>query len=134
METDRERGEYIDPEAGKVRFEEVAERWLASRVVDPASAIRYESSLRLHVAPVFGRRRLRTIKPSEIAAWVADLDGRFGPSTTRTAFIVLHGTLEIAVDDEALKRNPAKGSSGQGALGEERPDRRLEQRSGVADR
>ncbi|MET9272165.1 tyrosine-type recombinase/integrase [Kribbella sp. NPDC003557] len=109
METDRERGEYIDPEAGKVRFGEVAERWLGSRVVDPASLIRYESSLRLHVEPVFGRRQLRTIKPSEIAAWVADLDARFGPSTARTAYLVLHGTLEIAVDDEAIKKNPAKG-------------------------
>ena len=51
METDRERGEYIDPEAGKVRFGEVAGRWLASRVVDPSTAIKYESALRLHVAP-----------------------------------------------------------------------------------
>src|SRR4051812_42241827 len=58
METDRERGEYIDPEAGKVRFEEVAARWLASRVIDPASLIRYESALRLHVNPVFGRRQM----------------------------------------------------------------------------
>ncbi|WP_158293117.1 MULTISPECIES: site-specific integrase [Kribbella] len=108
METDRARGEYIDPNAGKVRFEVVAERWLRSRVVDPASAIRYESSLRLHVAPVFGRRQLRSIKPSEIAGWIADLDARFGSSTARTAFIVLHGTLELAVDDESIKRNPAK--------------------------
>ncbi|TDW86483.1 hypothetical protein EV647_6572 [Kribbella sp. VKM Ac-2566] len=46
METDGARGEYIDPNAGKVPFEVVADRWLKSRVVDPASAIRYESSLR----------------------------------------------------------------------------------------
>ncbi|MEV4267776.1 hypothetical protein [Kribbella sp. NPDC049584] len=82
-------------EAGKVRFWEVAERWLASRVVDPASLIRYESSLRLHVDPEFGRRQFRTIKPSQIAAWVADLDARLGPSTPRTAFLVLHGRLEV---------------------------------------
>lgn len=91
------------------RFGEVAERWLASRVVDPASLIRYESSLRLHVDPVFGRRQLRAIKPSEIAAWIADLDSRFGPSTARTAYLVLHGTLEIAVDDNGIKKNAAKG-------------------------
>ena len=108
METDGARGEYIDPNAGRVRFEVVAERWLKSRVVDPASAIRYESSLRLHVAPVFGKRQLSSIKPSEIAAWIADLGTRFGSSTARTAFLVLHGTLELAVDDEAIKRNPAK--------------------------
>jgi hypothetical protein len=70
--------------------------------------MKYESSLRLHVAPVFGRRQLRTIKPSEIAAWVAGLDAGFGSSTARTAYLVLHGTLEVAVDDEAIKRNPAK--------------------------
>ena len=108
METDRERGEYIDPNAGKIRFEAVAERWLASRVVDPASAIKYESALRLHVDPVFGRRQLMSIKPSEIAAWIAELDARFGSSTARTAFLVLHGTLDLAVDDDTIKRNPAK--------------------------
>jgi integrase len=108
METDRERGEYIDPEAGKVRFEEVAGRWLGSRVVDPASAIKYESALRLHVNPVFGRRQLRAIKPSEIAGWVAGLGSRFGSSTARTAYLVLHGTLDLAVDDETIRRNPAK--------------------------
>ncbi|MFI5735802.1 hypothetical protein ACIA49_37165 [Kribbella sp. NPDC051587] len=43
------------------------------RPVDPASLIRYESAPRSHVNPVFGRRQLRSIKPSEIAAWVVDL-------------------------------------------------------------
>jgi integrase len=76
--------------------------------VDPASLIRYESTLRLHVNPVFGRRQMRSIKPSEIAAWLVNLDARFGPSTARTAFLVLHGTLSLAVDDETLKKNPAK--------------------------
>jgi integrase len=56
----------------------------------------------------FGRRQLRTIKPSEIAAWIADLESRFGSSTARTAYLVLHGTLDLAVDDETIKRNPAK--------------------------
>src|SRR3954470_11737779 len=57
METDRERGDYVDPQAGKVRFEEVAKRWLSSRIVDPATAIKYESACRLHVEPTFGRRQ-----------------------------------------------------------------------------
>jgi integrase len=108
METDRERGDYVDPQAGKVRFEEVAKRWLSSRIVDPATAIKYESACRLHVEPTFGRRQLKSIRPSEIAAWIADLDGRYGSSTARTAFIVLHGTLDLAVDDDTIKRNPAK--------------------------
>lgn len=108
METDSARGDYIDPKAGKVRFDAVAEQWLTSRIVDPTTAMRYETALRLHVDPVFGRRQLGSIKPSEIARWIADLVERFGPGTARTAFVVLHGSLELAVDDETIKRNPAK--------------------------
>ncbi|WP_432877640.1 tyrosine-type recombinase/integrase [Kribbella sp. CA-245084] len=111
IETDSARGQYVDPKAGQVRFADLAARWLASRIVDPNTAIKYESSLRLHVNPVFGRRQLGSIKPSEIATWVADLESRFGPGTARNAFIVLNGPLELAVDDEAIKRNPATAGS-----------------------
>jgi hypothetical protein len=116
METDRERGEYIDPEDGKVRFDEVAGRWLASRVVDPSSAIKYESALRLHVSPIFGRRQLRTIKPSEITAWIADLSGRFGPSTARTAFIVLALKSHGAGTEQAAIRSPTTSWELDGGL------------------
>lgn len=34
----------------------MGKRWLASRVTDPATQIRYESWWRLHVEPAFGRR------------------------------------------------------------------------------
>lgn len=76
---------------------------MASPVVDPSSAIKYESALRLPVSPVFGRRQLRTIKPSEIAAWIPDLDAWSEPSKARRAFLVLHGTLDLAVDTRPLE-------------------------------
>jgi integrase len=108
METDVARGEYINPRAGAVRFEVLARTWLGSRVVDPATYITYERTLRLHVLPVFGKRPVKSIKPSDVASWLADLERRIGAATARTGFIVLHGTLELAVDDETIKRNPAK--------------------------
>jgi integrase len=108
METDSERGEYVDPRAGKVRLEEIGKDWLKSRSVDPASQIQYESKWRIHVEPTFGKRQVKTIRPSEIAVWLTELTARFGPSTARSAFLVLFGCLELAVADEILKRNPAK--------------------------
>jgi integrase len=111
METDRNRGDYIDPSAGKVRFDEIGRRWLSSRLVDPASAIQYESKWRLHVEPTFGRRPVKAIRPSEIAAWLAQLDSSFGPSTARAALLVLQGALDLAVADETIKRNPAKSKT-----------------------
>ncbi|MEU4290878.1 hypothetical protein AB0E63_21850 [Kribbella sp. NPDC026596] len=81
---------------------------MRSRSVDPTTLIRYETALRLHVKPRFASRQLKSIKPSEIATWPTDLERRIGPATARTAFVVLHGTLELAVDDGTIKRIPAK--------------------------
>ncbi|GAA1567922.1 hypothetical protein [Kribbella karoonensis] len=73
METDRNRGDYLDPNAGKVRLAEIWPRWIASREIDPASAIQYESKWRLHVEPVFGRRMVKSILPFEVAIWLTEL-------------------------------------------------------------
>ncbi|WP_134103378.1 tyrosine-type recombinase/integrase [Kribbella pratensis] len=108
METDRDRGDYLDPNAGKVRLEEIWPRWMKSRTVDPASEILYESKWRLHVEPVFGRRMVKSILPSEVAVWLTDIIGAYGPSTARSAFLVLNGCLELAVADELIKRNPGQ--------------------------
>ncbi|MEV6273420.1 tyrosine-type recombinase/integrase [Kribbella sp. NPDC051936] len=108
METDRDRGDYLDPNAGKVRLDDVGERWLGSRTVDPSSEMQYESKWRLHVQPTFGRRMVKSILPSEIAVWLTDLGTTYGASTARGAFLVLNGCLELAVADELIKRNPAK--------------------------
>ncbi|GAA3120363.1 hypothetical protein GCM10010466_09110 [Planomonospora alba] len=108
MEVDVGRGDYIDPHAGKILFGEVAERWLQSRLVDPATMIRYDSLYRLHVAPAFAHRQVRSILPSHVQRWISDLSARFDASTVQTSFLVLQGVLDLAVADEALRKNPAK--------------------------
>jgi integrase len=108
MEADVARGDYIDPHAGKMLFGDLAERWLASRIVDPSTHIRYASLYRLHVAPAFARRQVKGIKPSHIQAWISELSSRFEVSTVETSFLVLQGVLDLAVADEVIKRSPAK--------------------------
>jgi hypothetical protein len=91
MEIDRERGEYLDPKAGRELVRDVGKRWLASRVTDPATQIRYESLWRLHVEPAFGRRRVKAVMPSEIGAWLARLGEEYGSSTAAGAYLFLQG-------------------------------------------
>ena len=50
METDRERGQYVDRKAGRELVGQIAKRWLASRMIDPATAIRYEELWRLQTS------------------------------------------------------------------------------------
>ncbi|GAA1712268.1 hypothetical protein GCM10009745_70510 [Kribbella yunnanensis] len=59
-----------------MRLEEIWERWIRSRTIDPASEIQYESKWRLHVGPTFGKRMVKSILPSEIAVWLTELMGR----------------------------------------------------------
>jgi len=109
MEEDAARGEYIAPDAGTVQFTVYAKRWIGSRVgVDPASLIRYETILRLHVEPAFGGRKVGSIRPSEVQEFLTELAGRFGASTVKGALLVLQGVFDLAVADEKVKRNPAK--------------------------
>ncbi|MEV6283469.1 site-specific integrase [Kribbella sp. NPDC051770] len=107
-ETDRDRGDYLDPNAGKVRLEEVWARWIKARKIDPASEIQYESKWRLHVGPAFGKRMVKSLLPSEIGVWLTQLIDTYGQSTARSAFLVLNGCLELAAADELIKRNPAQ--------------------------
>ncbi len=89
METDRVRGEYTDPKAGRELFGEIGRRWLDSRAVDPASKIHYERAGRLRVEPAFGRRQVGKIKPGAVQAWLATLTETYAESTVSTAYLVL---------------------------------------------
>jgi integrase len=108
MSVDALRGDYIDPKAGEVLFGTVAERWFSSRVVDPSSKIRYEQVYRLHVEPHFARRQVKGLAPSQIQARIGELADTHGASTIATAFLIIQGVLDLAVADEAIKKNPAK--------------------------
>jgi integrase len=108
MEAARERGEYHDPDAGKVLFGDFGSKWLASRIVDPSTMVRYETVYRLHVAPEFAHLQVKAVKPSRIQGWIKDLSERFEPSTIIASFLVLQGILDLAIADEAIRKNPAK--------------------------
>lgn len=107
QETDVERGEYVDPKAGKETFGDVAKRFFASRKVDPSSSVKYESVYRLHVEPKFGTRAVKSLKPSDISSFQTALGERFGPSTVATARLIIVGVLDLALADELVKKNVA---------------------------
>src|SRR5436305_5965502 len=54
VESDKQRGTYIDPAAGKVTFKRYADEWLAAATFDELTHDRIEYEFRLHVYPSFG--------------------------------------------------------------------------------
>ncbi|MFD6567197.1 hypothetical protein [Micromonospora profundi] len=52
------RGTYVAPDAGKLRFGDYAQRWLSNRNEEKATAAREASIMRNHVVPRCWRRSI----------------------------------------------------------------------------
>lgn len=110
MEADVDRGEYIDPDAGKALFGPLAAKWIRLRDIGNGSLDRYERTNRLHVEPTFGHRQVKAVKPSEILEWLRALGAKRGYSIQEMAFIIVCGTFDLAVADGLRKDNPTRSA------------------------
>lgn len=105
------RGAYVDPNAGKIRFADFAERWLVAQTFGDSSREATEIRLRIHANAHFGRRELRSIKPSTIQAWLRRLQQSLAPSYVRAIFTNVSAVFSAAVDDGLIASNPCRASS-----------------------
>jgi integrase len=108
QEEDIERGEYIDPAAGKELLGALGRKWLRLRDVGGQSRVKYERIFRLHIEPAFGHRQAKAPRPSEVAEWLQALSKTHGQSVQEQALFILRGIFSLAVADGLRKDNPAK--------------------------
>lgn len=109
MEADAERGEYIAPDAGKVKFGDLARKHLRLRAVGARTAETYERLFRLHIEPAFGKRPVGSIRPSEVAEWLRlGSISKLGGSSRKQAYSIVAGTLELAKEDKLCRDNAAR--------------------------
>jgi integrase len=111
IESDKLRGQWVDPEAGRIKLGEFAERWYTTTVpLKPKTRSGYRSLLDSRILPYLGDLQLRQIDPILIREWVADLqqDG-LSASRIRQARNVLHSVFNMAVDGAMVTRNPVTG-------------------------
>jgi integrase len=104
-----DRGEHIDPRAGRVRFADYAAAWLGNQVhLRDATRRQYEGALRLRIVPVLGDRPLATIRRSDIQslvnAWAAD--GASAHSIANAYFKALRLVFKSAVLDGLIAKSP----------------------------
>jgi integrase len=100
-------GSWVDPKDGKVTFRTYAEQWRAIQVHRASTAVQVETNLRLHVYPRLGDRRIGSIRPSEIQAWVGSLE--LSPSTVELVYRYVVAIFLAAVRDKIIASNPATG-------------------------
>jgi integrase len=109
LENQLRRGDFIDPNAGKVTLEAWWVEWQTTRRVAKATQAKNESHWRVHVAPAFGDWPLSSIEKLDVEKWVARMvKAETGAEAAATALRLLRQLLEVAVDARKIRSNPAE--------------------------
>ena len=127
-ETEISRGDWTNPDAGSVPFENYADQWLADRVLKARTRELYAGLLRNHLLPTFGAVSLDRINEAAVRRWrktrldAGPLAERpFGPVTVAKAYRLLHAILATAADDRLIGRNPCRIDKAGKEESDERP-------------
>ncbi|MFG2003435.1 tyrosine-type recombinase/integrase [Spirillospora sp. NPDC048911] len=107
-EAEIKRGEWLDPDAGKVPFEVFAKQWVDDRVLRPRTEGLYRGLLKNHLLPTFGKSNLSDIKEADVRRWRKERLKVVGQSTVAKAYQLLKSIMNTAVDDERIRRNPCR--------------------------
>jgi integrase len=102
-------GNYVDPN-DPTTFREYAETWREAQVHRPTTRAHVETHLRRHAYPAFGDRRLSTIRPGEIQAWVARMTRTLAPSTVQVIHGIAAAIFKSAVRDRLINTSPCEST------------------------
>src|SRR5262245_58761094 len=105
-------GAWHDHSRGQVTFTDYVETvWLPSKQVEASTLAAYRSYLDKHFIPVFGRRPMGKILPTEIQRWVTTATNPPTGNGLSAASVVkyhtmLHSVFERALHDRVITLNP----------------------------
>ncbi|GAA2457005.1 site-specific integrase [Actinomadura vinacea] len=108
-----EKGEWIDPDAGKILLGDWGARWLESvrPSLKPKTYASYLSLFTTQIKPKFGDSALTSIRPIRVSEWVAEMNARgLSASRIRQAHVVLALVMETAVTNELIRVSPCAGT------------------------
>jgi integrase len=108
VESDKSRGLYVDPAAGRLTLGEYVTTWQSVQVHRSTTAAAFDSHLRNHILPMLGNRPLASVTRSEVQAWVKSRSEVLAPSTTAIVYAVLRMVFRAAVADRIIAVSPCE--------------------------
>ncbi|MEV4679851.1 tyrosine-type recombinase/integrase [Streptomyces kurssanovii] len=132
--TEIRRGDWQNPDAGAVNFEEYATLWVKERRLSPTTDELYRRLLRLHILPAFEDLDLDEITAPRVRSWRSErLDSTGAETTVAKSYRLLKAILETAVEDELIRRNPCRIRGAGKETAAERPPATVDQVDALAD-
>ena len=110
IQTDIDRGAYVDPSLGKITVAAMCEHYMSVAGIAPSTRAGYELWIRKYIVPRIGAKRLGNVTKADVRVLYASLtaDG-VGGATVRHVAQLLHAVLDMAVDEDRIQKNPAHG-------------------------
>lgn len=111
LEADMLRGTWVDPADGEMHFDELAERWFATKIhLRETTKLQYRYLLDKHILPFFGGRPIGSVTVLDVQTWLADRKARtkLSSNSVAKAYKVLRMVMETAVDAGLVLRSPCR--------------------------
>lgn len=109
VSADMLRGQYIDPDAGKVLVAEYARTWVATRPHRPSTAEHQARLIRNHLATTpLGRMPMAAVRASHVQGWASDRSRLLQPSTMRVLVQLVRSVFAAAVVDRVIGVSPVQ--------------------------
>ncbi|MCB5180269.1 tyrosine-type recombinase/integrase [Streptomyces antimicrobicus] len=131
-QTEINKGDWRDPDAGAVNFSEYALEWVDERGLEETTDELYRRLLRLHILPTFEDMDLDEITPPRVRTWRAARLKATGGSTVAKSYRLLKAIMQTAEDDELIRRNPCRIKGAGKESPAERPTATVDQVDAVA--
>lgn len=131
------RGEWTDPDRGKIKLQDYADTWISQRPgLRPRTVDLYRWLLKKHIAPHLGGVRVGKLSTAMVRQWRAELLGNgVSTSVAAKAYRLLRAVLMTAAeDDHLIARNPCRIRGAGDEHAQERPVLTVAQVFELADR
>jgi integrase len=110
IEHSKQAGTYLDPNLGKMTFQEFFDHFLATSAdLRPSTVARYRTHGRLYLLPALGPMPLNAIETGFLKTFATELRDRVGQATMEATYRLLRRVLNVAVEEGRIGRNPAIG-------------------------
>ena len=108
VETDKARGQWVDPAAGRITFGEWFAEWMATTTdLRPNTRQLYEYLGRRYLVPAFGSKELAKVTAIDIRRWLAGMRGtKLSSNTVAKAYRLLKHVMTTAADEGLIGRSP----------------------------
>lgn len=108
VETDKARGQWVDPAHGRITFATWFAEWMATATdLRPNSVALYEYLGRRYLLPAFGSMELAKITAIDIRRWLAGMRGtKLSANTVAKAYRLLKHVMTVAADEGLIGRSP----------------------------